>query len=139
MIIHVEGFDQNNNLIDLNINIKNKKIKDLGKWAYYDWYKNGMQLDNEYNDWKDNENYEVMFNNDYINLYLKINNKQKLIISPLVSKKISIVELKNILSIKDNIYFKQVKLNDNKTLEDYNISNLDSIVLLPQDINMIVN
>ena len=137
MIIHIEGFDQNNNLINFNINIKNKKIKDLGKWAHYDWYKDGMQLDNDFQDWKENEHYEVMFNNDYINLNLY--NNHKLITSPLVSKSISIAELKNILSIKDNIYFKQIKLNDNKTLEDYNINHLDTIVLLPQAVNMIVN
>ncbi len=133
MIIQIEGFDQNNNLINSNINIKNKKIKDLGKWAFYDWYKDGIQLDNEYHDWKENEHYEVIFNNNYINLNLTINNKN--IISPLVSKNITVSELKNILSIKDNIYFKQIKLKDNQTLEDYNINNMDSLVLLPNSIN----
>ncbi len=138
MIIHIEGFDQNNNLINSNINIKNKKIKDLGKWAFYDWYKDGIQLDNDYQDWKENDNYEVIFNNNYIYLNLKINNKN--ITSPLVSKKITINELKNILSIKDNIYFKQIKLKDNQTLEHYNINNMDSLVLLPQAISvMMVN
>ena len=140
MIIHVEGFDQNNNLINynININIKNKKIKDLGKWAFYDWYKDGVQLDSEYNNWIENEHYEVIFNNNYINLNLKINNKK--IISPLISKKITINELKNILSIKDNIYFKQLKLKDNQTLEHYNIDNMDSLVLLPEAISvMMVN
>ncbi len=133
MIIHIEGFDQNNNLINSNINIKNKKIKDLGKWAFYDWYKDGVQLDKYFNDWEENEHYEVIFNNNYINLNLKINNKN--IISPLVSKNITVSELKNILSIKDNIYFKQIKLKDNQTLDDYNINNMDSLVLLPHIVN----
>ena len=126
MIIHLEGFDQNNNYINKNIYIHNKKIKDLGKLSYYNWFKDGIQLDNNYNDWKENDNYEVIFNNEYINLSLKVNNKT--IMSPLISKKSTIKELKNILSIKDNIYFKQLKLQDNKTLEDYNINNMDSLV-----------
>ena len=127
MIIQVEGFDQYNNFINKNITINNQKIKDLGKWAKFFWYKDGIQLDNNYNDWKENDTYEVMFNNDYININLKINNKN--IITPLISKKITIKELKNILSIKDNIYFKHIKLKDTKTLEDYNINNMDSLII----------
>jgi hypothetical protein len=125
MIIHVEGFDQYNNFINTNIKITNQKIKDLGKWASYYWYKDGIQLDTNYNDWKDNDNYEIMFNNDYITINLKINNKN--IITPLISKKITIRELKNILSIKDNIYFKQIKLKDEHTLEYYDINNMDML------------
>ncbi len=34
-----------------------------------------------------------------------------------------IKELKNILSIKDNIYYRNIKLLDNKTFNYYNISN----------------
>jgi hypothetical protein len=128
MIIQVEGFDQYNNFINKNITINNQKIKDLGKWAKFFWYKDGIQLDNNYNDWKENDTYEVMFNNDYININLKINNKN--IITPLISKKITIKELKNILSIKDNIYFKQNKLKDENTLEDYDINNMDNIDML---------
>ncbi len=125
MIIRVEGFDQNNNFIKKTINTNNKKIKDLGNWAHYDWFKDGIQLDSNYDNWEKNESYEIMFNNDYINLILKINNKN--FISPLISKKITIRELKNILSIKDNIYFKQMKLQDEKNLQDYNITNMDCL------------
>ncbi len=128
MIIHVEGFDQNNNFIKKTINTNNKKIKDLGIWAHYDWFKDGIQLDSNYHNWNQNESYEIMFNNHYINLALKINNKN--IISPLISKKNTIRELKNILSIKDNIYFKQMKLQDEKTLENYNINNMDCLSVI---------
>ncbi len=127
MIIHIEGFDQNNNFIDKYINTQNKKIKDLDKWSYYDWFKDGIQLSDEYNNWKENENYEIMFNNEYINLYIKI--KNKIIMSPLICRNSTIEELKNILSIKDNIYFRQVKLKDDKTLEDYQINNFDSLII----------
>ena len=133
MIIHIEGFDQYNNLINTNINTKNKKIKDLGKWASYDWYKDGILLNIDYDDWKENDEYEIMFNNNYINIILKINNKK--ILSPLISKKIKIIELKNILSIKDNIYFNKLKLQDQKTLEDYDINNNDLIIASNISIN----
>jgi hypothetical protein len=135
MIIHVEGFDQYNNFINKTITINNQKIKDLGKWAKYFWYKDGIQLDDNYNDWKDNDMYEVMFNNDYININLKINNKN--IITPLISKKITIKELKNILSIKDNIYFKQIKLKDEYTLEDYDINNMDILIAISYNFSQI--
>jgi hypothetical protein len=127
MIIHVEGFDQNNNFINLTINPQNKKIKHLGNFANYTWFKDGIQLSDNYNDWKDTEHYEVIFNNYYINLYIKINNKT--IMTPLINRNTTIKDLKNILSIKDNIYFKQIKLKDNYTLEYYDINNLDSLNL----------
>jgi len=128
MIIHIEGFDQNNNFINKYINIQNKKLKELKGWTCYDWFKDGFQLDDEYNDWKDNDNYEIIFNNRYINLYIKINNK--LVMSPLISITSTIEELKDILSIKDNIYFKQIKLKDNKTLDDYGINNMETISVM---------
>ena len=128
MIVNIEGFNQNNDFINLNINTENKKIKQLGEWAHYDWFKNGIQLSRDYNNWKENEDYEVIFNNDYINLYIKINNK--IIMTPLLSKNSIIKELKNILSIKDNIYFKHNKLQDNNTLEDYNINNMDLLLVI---------
>jgi hypothetical protein len=127
MIIHIEGFDQNNNYINKNINPQNKKIKELSKWTCYDWYKDGIKLDENYNGWKDDDNYEIIFNQQYINLYIKI--KNKIIMTPLICKTSTIEELKNILSIKDNIYFNQVKLKDNNTLDDYDINNLDSLTI----------
>lgn len=127
MIIHVEGFDQNNNFINIIINPDNNKIKDLNKWSCYTWFKDGIQLSDNYNNWQNNDNYEIIFNNDYINLYIKKNNN--IIMSPLINRNSTIKELKNILSIKDNIYFKQIKLKDKYTLEYYDINNLDSLNL----------
>ncbi len=128
MIIHIEGFDQNNNFINKYINIQNKKLKELNGWSCYDWFKDGYQLDDDYDEWKDNDNYEIIFNNKYINLYIRKNNK--VVISPLISTTSTIEELKDILSIKDNIYFKQIKLKDNKTLDDYGINNMDTLSVM---------
>ncbi len=121
MIIHIEGFDQNNDYISKKINVHSLMIKQLGHFSHYDWFKDGIQLESNFNNWEENTNYEIIFNNDYINIYIKNNNK--LLLSPYISKNITISELKNILSIKDNIYFQRTKLNDDKTLEFYNIDN----------------
>ncbi len=126
MIIHVEGFDQNNNYISKSLDTKGRMIKNLGKWACYDWFKDGIHISPSYNNWKDNDTYEIIFNHDYINLYIMINNKN--IITPLINRNSTIEELKDILSIKDNIYFDKVKLKNDRTLESYNINNMDKLM-----------
>jgi hypothetical protein len=126
MIIHIEGFDKNNNFINKTINAHSLCIKDMGKWAFYTWFKNGEELMADFNDWKEGEIYEVLFNNNYINIIIKFNNN-KHITTPLIYQDITIRELKDILSIKDNIYFYNVKLKDNRTLSSYNINNMDSL------------
>jgi hypothetical protein len=123
MFIHIEGFDKNNNFISKNINTHSLMIKDMGKWAYYDWYKDGIQLNNTYNEWIENYTYEIIFNNNYINLYLK--NNKKNILTPFININTTIEELKDILTIKDNIYFQKEKLKNNKTLASYGINHLD--------------
>ena len=49
--------------------------------------------------------------------------------TPLICKQSTVEVLKNILSIKDNIYFKHILLKDTKTLEYYNINNMDSLII----------
>jgi hypothetical protein len=123
MIIHMEGFDQNNNYINTTLNVGCKMIKDLGCWSCYNWYDDGIELDYNFNDWNENTTYQIMFNQEYINLIININHSKK--ISPLISKNSTIGEVKDILSIKDNIYFNKKNLKNNKTLNYYNISNMD--------------
>ncbi len=125
MIVHIEGFDQDNNFIIDTINTNSPLIKDTGMFSYYTWYKNGNELNPNEDILEDNQNYEIIFNKDTINLYIQHNNR--IIITPLVSKNLTIGELKNILSIKDNIYFNRIKLKDNKTISSYNINNMDKL------------
>ncbi len=125
MIIHIEGFDQNNNLIMETININSPLIKETGQLSFYNWYKDGNKLNPDEDILEDNESYEIIFNKEHINLCIQHNNKT--FITPLISKNITIGELKNILSIKDNIYFNRIKLKDNKTIEYYNINNMDKL------------
>ena len=44
MIIHIEGFDKKNDFINKTINTHSLCIKDMGKWAFYTWFKNGEEL-----------------------------------------------------------------------------------------------
>jgi hypothetical protein len=125
MIIHIEGLDQNNNFIMETIKTTSPLIKDTGVFSYYNWYKDGIQLDPNEDILEENESYEIMFSKKNINL--RIQHKNKIIITPLVSKNITVGELKNILSIKDNIYFNREKLKDNKTIQYYNINNMDKL------------
>jgi len=125
MIIHIEGLDQNNNFIMETIKVNSPLITDTGSFSFYTWYKDGSLLNPNKDILEDNESYEIIFNKENINLCIQ--HKNKTIITPLVSKYITIGELKNILSIKDNIYFNREKLKDNKTIEYYNINNMDKL------------
>ncbi len=125
MIIHIEGFNQNNEYFEQDIDIThNTPIYMLTDWADYEWYQDGEELDCMFSEWDKNTTYTLQYNkNKYIRIkYVKKNID---IISPLIPSNIRIKDLKDILSIKDNIYFHKVKLNENKTLDYYNISNMD--------------
>jgi hypothetical protein len=107
------------------IKVHSPVIKEIGMFSVYTWYKDGNLLDPYEDILEDNESYEIIFNKNNINLCIQHKNKK--IITPLVSKNITIGELKNILSIKDNIYFNREKLKDNKTIDYYNINNMDKL------------
>ncbi len=132
MIIHMEGFDQTNNYINTTLNVGCKMIKELGSWSCYNWYDDGIELDSNFNDWNENITYQIMFNQEYINLIVNINNSKK--ITPLISRNSTIGDLKDILSIKDNIYFDNVKLKDSKMLSYYNINHMDSLECYCEDV-----
>lgn len=125
MIIHIEGFNQNNNYIIDTIYVDNNITILNTKYSNYNWYYNNNILDNTYNNWINNGVYELIYKNNLIHIILFNNNKKY--ISPLINTKITIKELKNILSIKNNIYFNNIRLNDYKNLEDYNINHMDLI------------
>jgi hypothetical protein len=125
MNIHIEGFDINNNYFNLYINPKNTKIKYLNNWNNYEWYLDNELLSPYYNDWKQGIIYQLVYNSNYINVIINKNNKT--IISPLIDKNTTIRELKDILSIKDNIYFHRILLQDDMSISDYNIDNMDTI------------
>ena len=120
MIIHIEGYNIHNKYFK-------KSINNVNDYKNYNWFLNGTKLDPNYNDWQEDIIYTVMYNKQYIQL--QINQLNKIVTSPLVSSTITIGDLKNILSIKDTIYFNKIKLNDNKTIKSYNINNMDHLMI----------
>ena len=79
--------------------------------------------------------YSVFFSNDNISIKIKIDNKLKVL--PYLSKNLKICDLKNILTIKDNIYLNEKMLSNDKTLTHYNINNND--ILNVKKVNIIFN
>lgn len=120
MIIHIEGYDINNKYFK-------KTISNVNDYKHYNWFLNGTKLDNNYNDWREDVIYTVMYNKQYIQL--QINQSNNTVTTPLVSSTMTIGDLKNILSIKDTIYFNKIKLNDLKTIKSYNINNMDHLMI----------
>lgn len=120
MIIHIEGYDINNKYFK-------KTISNVNDYKHYNWFLNGTKLDNNYNDWREDVIYTVMYNKQYIQL--QINQSNNIVTTPLVSSTMTIGDLKNILSIKDTIYFNKIKLNDLKTIKSYNINNMDHLMI----------
>ena len=131
MIIHIEGFNNMNEYFEKDISINNDPLYMLTEWSDYDWFLDGNDLDCMYNEWSKDITYTLYYNkNKYIRLRLVKHtiNRELIIISPLISSDIKIKELKDILSIKDNIYFRNIKMNENKTLKQYNINNMDTLI-----------
>jgi hypothetical protein len=127
MLIHIQGFDKHNNFISKKIDTQSQPIEQLKKWSKYDWYYKNELLSPSYNMWKD-DTYIVSYNHHHIKLNITHHNKQ--ILTPLISTSITIHELKDILSIKDNIFFLHSCLSNDKTLKYYNINNFDNLYVL---------
>jgi hypothetical protein len=106
---------------DLNL-VKNKIYeKFLIPLDNQDWFFENNRIDSNFK-LKDG-NYIVSNFNNYISLLVNYNNK--IINLPHISKKILVNDLKNILSTKENIYFNDIPLNNNKKLLDYKITSND--------------
>lgn len=98
-----------------------------------EWYFNNIQIDTSFILKKGK--YSVFFSNDNISIKIKIDNKLKVL--PYLSKNLKISDLKNILTIKDNIYLNEKMLSNDKTLTYYNINNND--ILNVKNVNIIFN
>ena len=120
------------------INLKNMiKEKYLVPIKNQEWFFNNNKIDN-FIDINCNVGiYTVYFSNNLINL--KIKNKNKIIKLPYLSKSLTIKELKNILSIKDNIYLNNINLLNNKKLSDYQIKSNDILTLNIDNLNLNLN
>ena len=136
MIIQFDLFnDENYDTISINVTHKNVRniiniIKD--KFNIYQnnvsIYQQNNLLKNNFNKWIPTQNYIIMIdNNKFINITIYHNNKY--IKLPQINLNTQINELKNILSIKDDIFYKNEKLNDTDYLYKYDFLNDYNILL----------
>lgn len=86
-------------------------------------YQNNIKLSYNFFDYNKNNNYMIIIKNNQQVINLKINYNNKIINLPKLTFNTTIKDIKNILSIKDDIFYKNEKLNDNNTIKDYNINN----------------
>lgn len=136
MIILVEVLNNNNEFKTIKLDTKNKNIIDLKielsnleniSINNQVWYLNNYELDNNTNVFIKDTIYNVYFKNDTVSLTININGELKT--TPHFSPNTSILEIKNILSINDNIYFRNIKLLDHKNIKYYNLNNTSILVL----------
>lgn len=133
MNISLEILDENNSFIyktylvtnETLYDMKNKLEKELSlPFNYQCWYLEGnIVSDNMYNEWQ-NKEYLVIIENNNIELTIQHNNET---IDIIVDDNITIKDLKNILSIDDNIYYRNKLLNDNISVKKYNNAHLNVI------------
>ena len=124
MNISLEIFMEDNSFVNKNITVTNEKLNILKKKIYcefnipiekQEWYLNGDILCDNFNNWAAGD-YTLFINNDIIEIKFLINNN---ITNMYINKNITVKELKNILSINDNIYIRNVLLEDNNTINEY--------------------
>lgn len=126
MIISVEIFMEDNSFVNKTFNVLNEPLSIL-KYKIYEelnipinnqeWYLNGENLLDTFNNWE-NKEYCLFVNNDIIEVKFLINNNINIMY---IDKNTKVKELKNILSIKDNIYVRNILLDDNNPICNYDI------------------
>lgn len=123
MNICIEIYMEDNSFINKNIQVTNEKLILLKQYIFdefkipikkQEWYLNGNLINNNFNKWI-NGDYVLFINNDIIEIKFLINNN---INNIYVNKNTTIKELKNILSINNNIYIRNKILEDNYILNN---------------------
>ena len=133
-------FFENNN-IDLTINVNDKNCKDIIKEISNQYkksikniviYENNILLNKTFNKWNFNYKYFIFINNNYINIIIKY--KTKIIKLPQLELSTKIGEIKNILSIEGDIFFKNKKLDNKCTLMFYKVNNNNILTTYQADV-----
>ena len=134
-------FFNHGNYINIKLNVNNKYCEDIinhiskkynKSIEYINIYENNKILQNKFLNWDLTNNYIIMIENDFINIIIKLKNKTVKLPQLELSTKIS--EIKNILSIKDDIFFKNNKLNDTYSLEYYKINDNNILTTYQTDV-----
>lgn len=106
------------NCIDIIYNISKKYNKST---KYINIYQDDKLLKNTFNNWDNKYNYIIFIDNSFINIIVKYNNKN--IRLPQLDLNTKISEIKNILSIEEDIFFRNIRLENKNTLSSYKINN----------------
>lgn len=134
-IISENIFDSHNYNVNSFLELQNEITKNYFiSFENQEWYFNENKIKDNFKLLKGNYTL-YLFKLDYISLHLNIN--CNIIKLPFVSKELKIVDLKDILSIKDNIYLNNIKLCDNKKLIDYNINTNNILFVKSINVNLI--
>lgn len=125
MKISLEIIDGNNSFVNKQFEVTDETLLDIKimlasimniSVESQTWYLDGNIINDYYNDWHDKE-YLVIIENMMMELKIIYNNKNTNII---VHENITVKELKNILSLDDNIYHRNIILDDNTILNKIN-------------------
>tara|TARA_B100001121_G_scaffold310662_1_gene343624 strand:+ start:2226 stop:2669 length:444 start_codon:yes stop_codon:yes gene_type:complete len=134
-------FFYDDNFINLNLNVNDKNCKDIIKQISTQYkksikniniYENNNLLKNTFSNWNNNSNYIIFINNDFINIIIKC--KSKVIKLPQLELNTTISDIKNILSIEGDIFFKNEKLDNKCTLLFYKIINNNILTTYQADV-----
>lgn len=134
MIISVIMLTENNLFKKIKFNVENKnlyylqvKIFNIFKIPIKNqiWYENNNEINYTFNKWNQKDKYNMFIKKNLISFYIKT--KNKIIQTPQISTDTKIKDLRNILLINDLLLYKNNILQDNKTLDYYNLS--DNIIL----------
>lgn len=117
-------------IIDINfktcedlINLISKKYQE--RKDLISIFENNKKINYKFSDWRLNSNYIITIDFNFINIIIRINDKT--IKLPQLDINTKILEIKNVLSIEDDIFLLNDKLDDNYTLNYYNIK--DNMIL----------
>lgn len=123
-------FFYNNDFKELCLDVIGKDCDDIIKYISKKYnkdnnciniYENDNILKKSFNNWNYEFNYIVVINKCFVNIIIKY--KSKIIKLPQLEITTRISDIKNILSIEGDIFFKNKKLNNKATLEFYKIKN----------------
>ena len=134
-------FFYDNNFINLELNVLNKNCKDIINYISNEYnkyiininiYENNNLLKISFDNWNNKNNYIIFIDNNFINIIIKY--KTKIVKLPQLEQCTKISDIKNILSIKGDIFFNNKKLNNKYSLMFYKINDNNILTTYQADV-----
>lgn len=138
-------FFYDNNFINIDLNVLNKKCKDIINYISNEYnksikniniFENNNLLKISFDNWNNKNNYIIFIDNNFINNFINIiiKYKTKTIKLPQLELSTKVSDIKNILSIKGDIFFNNKKLNNKNSLMFYKINNNNILTTYQADV-----